>query len=109
MDKCPECSVGDLDFSKSGDGRWDISWNFVKCPGSNRPSFIFEGSHNYYWKIQPRGTSTPVVELTVEGAPGTRTDDNFFEIPGALYPLSGAQAVTTTTMLGSTATQEVFL
>ncbi|CAN0291073.1 unnamed protein product, partial [Ascophyllum nodosum] len=80
MDKCPKCSVGDLDFSKSGDGRWDISWNFVKCPGSNRPSFIFEGSHSYYWKIQPRGTSTPVVELTVEGAPGTRMDDNFFEI-----------------------------
>ncbi|CAN0347440.1 unnamed protein product, partial [Ascophyllum nodosum] len=107
MDKCPECSSGDLDFSKSGDGRWDISWKFVKCPGSSKPSFIFEGSHEYYWKIQPRGTKTPVAELTVEGASGTRTDDNFFEVFGAPYPLYGAQTVKTTTMLGVTKTQEV--
>ncbi|CAM9965889.1 unnamed protein product [Ascophyllum nodosum] len=109
MDKCPECSTGDLDFSKSGDGRWDISWKFVACPGSDKPSFIFEGSHEYFWKIQPRGTKTPVTELTVDGASGVKTDDNFFEIPGAPYPLYGAQTVKTTTMLGKTATQEVSL
>ncbi|CAM9700723.1 unnamed protein product [Ascophyllum nodosum] len=109
MDKCPECATGDLDFSKSGDGRWDISWKFVECPGSSEPSFIFEGSHEYYWKIQPRGTKTPVVELTVDGAAGSKTDDNFFEVPGAPYPLHGAQRVKTTTMMGKTATQEVSL
>ena len=90
MDKCPECSPGDLDFSKSGDGRWDISWKFVKCPGSNKPSFIFQGSHEYYWKIQPLGTNTPVVELTVDGAAETKTDYNLFEVSGAPYPLYGA-------------------
>ena len=109
MDKCPECATGDLDFSKSGDGRWDISWTFVECPGSDTPSFIFEGSHEYYWKIQPRGTKTPVEELTVDGASGSKTDDNFFGVPGAPYPLYGAQTVKTTTMMGKTATQEVSL
>ena len=110
MDKCPECSHGDLDFSKSGDGRWDISWKFVPCPGgSDKPSFIFEGSHEYYWKIQPRGTKTPVVELKVDGAAGTRTDDNFFEVWGAPYPLYGPQTVETKTMDGVTSTQEVSL
>ncbi|CAM9966156.1 unnamed protein product [Ascophyllum nodosum] len=66
--KFPECSSGDLEFSKSGDNRWDISWKFVKCLGSNKPSFTFEGSHEYYCKIQSRGTNTPVVKLTVDGA-----------------------------------------
>ena len=66
--KFPECSSGDLEFSKSGDNRWDISWIFVKCLGSNKPSFTFEGSHEYYCKIQSRGTNTPVVKLTVDGA-----------------------------------------
>ena len=108
MDKCPECSYGDLDFSESGDGRWDISWKFVPCPGgSSKPSFIFEGSNEYYWKIQPRGTKTPVVELKVAGVKGTRTEDNFFEIPGSAYPLNGPQDVKTKTMSGDTSTQEV--
>lgn len=44
-DKCPECKDGDLDFAMAGDGRWDIKWKFVPCPGSNdKPSFLFEGA-----------------------------------------------------------------
>lgn len=27
-------SSGDLDFPKTGDGQWDINWNFIVCPGA---------------------------------------------------------------------------
>lgn len=29
-------STGDLDFPRTGDGRWVIDWSFVKCPGTSR-------------------------------------------------------------------------
>lgn len=106
-DQCPECAYGDLDFSQSGDGRWDITWNFVPCPGGDdEASFLFEGSNDFYWKIQPRGTKTPVQSLSVNGAAGSRTDDNFFVVRG---DLAGEQSVTTTTIIGATATQDVSL
>ncbi|CAM9901943.1 unnamed protein product, partial [Hapterophycus canaliculatus] len=96
-DKCPECSWGDLDFSMSGDGRWDIEWNFVACPGESI-SFKFEGSNAYYWKLQPQGTKTPVESLTINGQGASRTDDNHFILEGGLW--SGAQTVVTTTVGG---------
>ena len=33
-----EGGMGDLDFPKSGDGAWDIEWEFVQCPGSSSDS-----------------------------------------------------------------------
>ncbi|CAN0109294.1 unnamed protein product, partial [Hapterophycus canaliculatus] len=50
-DRCPECAFGDLDFATAGDGRWDITWQFVPCEGSSDQSFLFEGSNEYYWKV----------------------------------------------------------
>eukprot|EP00752_Nemacystus_decipiens_P013640 g12093.t1 len=105
-DRCPECSTGDLDFSVSGDGRWDIEWEFVPCPGESI-SFVFEGSNPYYWKIQPRGTKTPVVSLTINGKAAWRTQDNFFELGGG--PWNGPQTVVTETMFGVTQTSQVSL
>lgn len=106
-DKCPECQHGDLDFSESGDGRWEISWKFVPCSGGREePSFIFEGSHEFYWKLQPRGTETPVVELSVNGAKGERTDDNFFIVTEGV-PFYGEQHVSTKTVGGTTHEMEV--
>ena len=90
----------------SGDGRWDIEWEFVACPGES-VSFEFQGSHEYYWKIQPRGTSTPVVSLEINGQKTYRTDDNHFVLDGVL--LNGAQTVTTTTVAGVTQTFRVSL
>jgi len=83
----------------SGDGRWDIEWEFVACPGESI-SFVFEGSHTYYWKIQPRGTSTPVESLEVNGMKASRTDDNFFVLDNVFF--EGEQEVTTTTVAGVT-------
>lgn len=79
MDKCSECATSDLDFSKSGDGRWDIEWEFVECPYEEEPYFVFEGSNNFYWKISPRAFLVPVTNLYVNGVEFERTDDNYFE------------------------------
>lgn len=105
-DKCPECGTDDLDLSMDGDGRFPIDWEFVPCPGS-KPTFIFEGSNEYYWKIQPRGTSTPVVSLFVSGKCGKRTDDNFFIVEEG--PFIGPQLVTVITMDGKEYTESVTL
>lgn len=107
-DKCPECAPGDLDFSQAGDGRWEIEWHFVPCPRGKDPTFVFEGSNTFYWKIQPRGTKTPVKELKVRGYPAARTDDNFFIVEDG-DPYEGGQPVETTTMGGETRTTEVAL
>jgi len=29
--ECPECHFGDIDIGMSGDGRWEIEWDFVPC------------------------------------------------------------------------------
>ena len=89
-----------------GDGRWDIEWEFVPCPGESI-SFEFEGSNAHYWKIQPRGTETPVVSLTINGQAASRTQDNFFVLEGG--PWEGAQTVETTTVAGVTETTQVSL
>lgn len=81
-DRCPasECRRGSLDLSESGDGRWKIKFRFVKCPFRNRLSFLFEGSHQYYWKIQPRGLRVPARKVTINGRMAKRSQDNFFEL-----------------------------
>lgn len=89
----------------SGDGRWDVEWKFVKCPGEE-VDFAFEKKEKWYWKIQPQGTETPVKELTVNGVGSTKTDDNFFEPDGAAYPLDGKQSVKITTIDGFAKTYE---
>lgn len=100
---CPECKEGDLDFSQNGDGRWDIKWEFVKCPGESL-TFVFEGSNNYYWKIQPLGTKTPVKTLKINGKTAARQDDNHFVLHGTFM---GTQTVVTTTVDGVTQTSKV--
>ena len=100
------CAKGDLDFAKSGDGRWDIEWKFVSCPGESI-SFEFEGSNAEYWKIQPRGTKTPVESLTINRLAASRTLDNFFLLSGG--PWEGAQTVETTTVAGVVQTTQVSL
>ncbi|CAN8062949.1 unnamed protein product [Agarophyton chilense] len=76
-DRCPECKYGDIDLSKSGDGRWKVFWKFVPCPGE-WVFFLMEGSNRYYMKLQPRGLHTPVQAMQVGGQWGTKTQDNFF-------------------------------
>lgn len=104
--RCPECSFGDLDFSMSGDGRWDVSWQFVPCPGQG-VSFVSPSANPWYMKIQPRGTKTPVESLTINGQVAERTDDNHFVRSNSGEGWSGTQTVVTTTVAGETKTSEV--
>ncbi|CAM9505515.1 unnamed protein product, partial [Sphacelaria rigidula] len=78
MDQCPECAHGDLDWGTSGDGRWEIEWQFVPCERGGKPDFTFEGSNPWYWKIQATGCRGPVDELFVNRKYARKTDDNFF-------------------------------
>lgn len=106
-DSCGGCAKGDLDFAQVGDGRWDIEWKFVECPGSGNPSFIFEGSNDFYWKIQARETTTPVAKLWVNDVQARMTQDNFFTIEAG--PYYGEQLVRTETILGDTKQTHVAL
>lgn len=77
-DKCPECKHGDIDLSKSGDGRWKVRWELIKCPNSGDISFYFEGSNPFYYKVQPRGLPSPATKVMIGGIQGRRSDDNFY-------------------------------
>lgn len=98
--RCPECSEGDLDLGTGLDGRWEIEWKFVACPGEE-VSFKVVEMTPYYWKLQPRGTATPVEWLTIGGRAAARTDDNHFELEHeAGNPWFEPQMVVTTTVGG---------
>lgn len=87
-DRCPECSRGDVDLSASGDGRWHVSWKFVACP-MNDAYFAFEGSNNFYKKIQVRGLRYPAKMMWINGKRADRSQDNFFIAHGS-FPYSGS-------------------
>lgn len=106
-DSCMGCAWGDLDFAESGDGRWDIEWKFVPCPGGE-PHFEWQGSHQWYWKIQARGTTSPVEELFVNHRMAQKVTDNFFVMTEGV-PLIGKQLVETKTILGDYHAAEVSL
>ena len=58
---CPECQAGDLDLGTSGDGRWDIEWIAVPCPGSiGNLQYMGQGSNPFYIKLQVRNHVIPV-------------------------------------------------
>lgn len=86
-DRCPECRRGDVDLSKGGDGRWAVNWKFVPCP-NNDASFVFEGSNNFYKKIQVRGLRYPAAMMFIAGRKAERSQDNFFIAHGG-FPHRG--------------------
>ncbi|KAK3599346.1 hypothetical protein CHS0354_009841 [Potamilus streckersoni] len=65
-DVCPECHAGSLDFAENGDGRWAIEIQAVQCPvGNTKIEYKFQGSHQYYLKLQTRNSRLPVTEVSV--------------------------------------------
>lgn len=87
-DQCPECKRGDLDLSKIGDGRWNIKWRFIPCP-KNDLQLKFEGSNDYYKKIQVRGLKYPARSMKIDGKAGIRANDNFFVSHEGKFPQKG--------------------
>lgn len=80
----------------------------MPCEGGGNPTFNFEGSNPWYWKIQPVGTISPVDELFVNGNLGTKTDDNFWIVQEGV-PFYGEQIVETNTILSGYYTNMVTL
>lgn len=87
-DHCYECKKGDLDLSSTGDGRWNISFKFIPCP-QNSPELLFEGSNDYYKKIQIRGLRYPAWGMHISGKRGARSQDNFFVSYNGPFPRQG--------------------
>jgi hypothetical protein len=87
QDKCPGCGSKDLDLAKNGDGRWNINWKAVACPvtSSDKLWYKFEGSNNWYVKLQVVNHKLPLKGVTLvysgKNYPLTRTADNFWTCP----------------------------
>jgi expansin (peptidoglycan-binding protein) len=89
---CPECKTGSLDLAKNGDGRWKINWIAVPCPTKGGLTYKFQGSQEWYLKMQVGNHKIPVqaVQFGKNGKwfSGTRTSDNFWIPSGYPYPAS---------------------
>uniref|UniRef100_A0A7S4IRK7 Expansin-like EG45 domain-containing protein n=1 Tax=Vannella robusta TaxID=1487602 RepID=A0A7S4IRK7_9EUKA len=98
-DLCPECASGDLDVAQSGDGRWEIEWTAVDCPGNYGDlQYLGQGSNDFFLKVQVRNHRVPVSQLYLLDADGqsritmTPTSDNFFTYQSS-SSLSGSYTV----------------
>ncbi|XP_069136626.1 uncharacterized protein [Argopecten irradians] len=66
-DLCPGCKTGDVDFSKTGDGRWDIVIQAIQCPvGNTSIEYKFQGSNRYYLKLQVRNARIPATAVDMK-------------------------------------------
>ena len=112
VDQCPECLWGDLDLSPSAfatianpiDGRVPVSWHRVECPVVAGVDYRFQGSNDYYVKLQALDHRVGVASMALrENGSGSftampRVDDNHFEklFPGGLhYPVEVRTTATT--------------
>ena len=112
VDQCPECPAGDLDLSPSAfatianpiDGRVPISWHRVECPVVAGVDYRFQGSNDYYVKLQALDHRVGVASMALRENGSAvftsmpRVDDNHFEklFPGGLhYPIEVRTTATT--------------
>lgn len=107
MDRCPECPYGDIDLAKSGDGRWDVSWKVIPCEGSSHIEFQFEGSHEFYIKMQPRGMKSPAKSVKVNGKAAVRSQDNHWIVQPDSGKFPTPYTVEVVTVLGEVSTSSL--
>ncbi|GMF31711.1 unnamed protein product [Phytophthora lilii] len=87
LDRCPECSSGDLDLSPtvfknitgSNPSRLTIRWRFVDCPNpGNIEVCLKTGSNGYYVAVQPTNTLVGVETVTINGESTTMVDSAYY-------------------------------
>ncbi|KAL3666387.1 hypothetical protein V7S43_008638 [Phytophthora oleae] len=87
LDRCPECSSGDLDLSPtvfknitgSDPSRLTIRWRFVDCPNpGNIEVCLKTGSNGYYVAVQPTNTLVGVETVTINGESTTMVDSAYY-------------------------------
>ncbi|OWF52842.1 Expansin-YoaJ [Mizuhopecten yessoensis] len=95
-DMCPECKKGDVDFSETADGRWNISIRAIQCPvGNTSIEYKFQGSNEYYLKLQVRNARIPATSFEVKlpdmsWSHFNHTMDGFWTVSfptGVTYPI----------------------
>ena len=99
VDRCPECSRGDLDLSSEAfsriaelaRGRVPISWRYVACEVDGPVRYQFkEGSNQWWTAVQLRNTRYAVQSLEAETSSGfqsiQRTSYNYFVAEAGLGP-----------------------
>ncbi|RLN95856.1 hypothetical protein BBJ28_00008384 [Nothophytophthora sp. Chile5] len=87
VDRCPECSYGDLDMSPSvfktitgsSPSRYKIRWQFVDCPTPGTIKVCLkEGSNPWWVAVQPTNTLVGVKSVTVNGKATTMLDGAYY-------------------------------
>ncbi|GMF31342.1 unnamed protein product [Phytophthora fragariaefolia] len=87
LDRCPECSSGDLDLSPtvfknitgSDPNRLTIRWRFVECPNPGTIEVCLKtGSNGYYVAVQPTNTLVSVEAVTINGESTTMVDSAYY-------------------------------
>ncbi|RLN63115.1 hypothetical protein BBP00_00004312 [Phytophthora kernoviae] len=87
LDRCPECSSGDLDLSPtvfknitgSDPSRLSIRWRFVDCPSPGTIEVCLKsGSNGYYVAVQPTNTLVGVETVTINGESTTMVDSAYY-------------------------------
>ncbi|RLN98656.1 hypothetical protein BBJ28_00018294 [Nothophytophthora sp. Chile5] len=89
LDRCPECSSGDLDLSPtvfknitgSDPSRLTIRWQFVDCPSpGNVEVCLKEGSNANWIAVQPTNMLVGVESLTINGETPTMLDGAYYYV-----------------------------
>ncbi|KAF4037318.1 putative carbohydrate-binding module family 63 protein [Phytophthora infestans] len=87
LDRCPECSSGDLDLSPtvlknitgSDPSRLSIRWKFMDCPNPGSIEVCLKsGSNGYYVAVQPTNTLVGVEIVTINGESTTMVDSAYY-------------------------------
>ncbi len=98
VDRCPECKMGDIDFSteaftkiaKLEDGRVPIQWHFIPCKEDKTIKIYYEkGSSPFYFKALFYDIKHRIKSVEYQQADGTfvpihREMYNFFVAPGGI-------------------------
>ncbi|KAG6616050.1 Carbohydrate-binding protein [Phytophthora cinnamomi] len=119
VDKCPECSQGDLDLSPtvfkqltgSDPSRYSIKWKFVDCPVSGNIEYCAKsGSSSSWLAVQPANFANGVASMKIANQDVTMVDScYYFLLSGGSNVDMSAVDIELTSISGETITETLSL
>ncbi|KAE8965800.1 hypothetical protein PR003_g23426 [Phytophthora rubi] len=119
VDKCPECSEGDLDLSPtvfkqltgSDPSRYSIKWKFVDCPVTGNIEYCTKsGSSSSWLAVQPANFANGVASMKIANQDVTMVDScYYFLLNGGSNVDMSAVDVELTSFSGETITETLSL
>ncbi|EGZ14542.1 hypothetical protein PHYSODRAFT_508222 [Phytophthora sojae] len=119
VDKCPECSQGDLDLSPtvfkqltgSDPSRYSIRWKFVDCPVSGNVQYCTKsGSSSSWLAVQPANFANGVASMKIANQDVTMVDScYYFLLNGGSNVDMSAVDIELTSISGETITETLSL